>query len=112
MEEAKRNNQINWPQPCYLQLLKLKLELKKQSQKEGGDIKTEDKMDVDEETKPKVDAKESNDDEKKETKKQPVSDEPVTVRYARTPYKISNLSRVLPVQSNFISFIKDDRFVQ
>lgn len=84
---------------------------KKQSQKEGGDIKAEDKMDVDEETKPKVDAKESNDDEKKETKKQPVSDEPVTVRYARTPYKISNLSRVLPVQSNFISFIKDDRFV-
>ncbi|KAK6205246.1 armadillo-type protein [Scheffersomyces amazonensis] len=41
----------------------------------------------------------------------PASTEPSQVRYTKTPYKISNLSRVLPVQSTYLSFIKEDRFV-
>lgn len=53
--------------------------------------------------------------DKKETKEEQVqkalSFEPVAVRYLKVPYKISNLSRVLPNQANFVSFIKDERFV-
>ncbi|KAL6451058.1 RPN2 26S proteasome regulatory subunit RPN2 [Candida maltosa Xu316] len=83
---------------------------KKHHQKETGEAtsKHEDKMDVDEE-KPKVEGEGEKKEPTKTTEK-PVSDEPVTVRYTKTPYKIENLSRVLPLQSNFISFIKDDRF--
>lgn len=88
---------------------------RKQSQKEGGastgeTAKPEDKMDIDEESKTKVETEKTTTQE--ETKKEkPPSDEPVTVRYTKTAYEIENLSRVLPLQSNFISFIKDDRFV-
>lgn len=37
--------------------------------------------------------------------------EPNTIRYLKVPYKISNFSRVLPNQANFVSFSKDERFV-
>ncbi|KAI5951222.1 RPN2 [Candida jiufengensis] len=45
-------------------------------------------------------------DSKETTKTQPQSQP----RYTKTPYKIDNLSRVLPSQINYISF-KDDRFL-
>jgi 26S proteasome regulatory subunit N2 len=38
-------------------------------------------------------------------------EEVAVVRYNKVPYKISNLTRVLPIQSTYVSFIKDDRFV-
>ncbi|KAI3404057.2 RPN2 [Candida oxycetoniae] len=90
---------------------------KKQSKKD------EDKMDIDkekkkEENKPneekktgdkKIDKDESKDDKKESLHQQ--SQQPVTVRYTKTPYKIENLSRVLPQQAPYVSFIKDDRFI-
>ena len=42
---------------------------------------------------------------------QPALQQPATVRYTKSAYKIENLSRVLPQQANYVSFIKDDRFV-
>ncbi|KAG5421301.1 RPN2 [Candida metapsilosis] len=94
---------------------------KKQHKKEETD-----KMDVDEEKKDdKKEEKKSEDgeapskeskstaskgDEKKDDKKE-ISSQPATIRYSKTPYKIENLSRVLPQQSSYVSFIKDDRFV-
>ncbi|CAI5757042.1 unnamed protein product [Candida verbasci] len=83
---------------------------RKQSIKES-----DDKMEVDEvkkeDEKKEDDKKQEKKDEKKQEKKEEKSDSPVIVRYTKTPYKIGNLSRVLPLQSNYISFIKDDRFV-
>lgn len=48
---------------------------------------------------------------KDELKKDEASDEVPVIRYCKTPYKISNMTRVLPAQSNYISFIKDERFI-
>ncbi|CAK7900227.1 26S proteasome regulatory subunit Rpn2p [[Candida] anglica] len=48
---------------------------------------------------------------KDESKKDEASDEVPVIRYCKTPYKISNMTRVLPAQSNYISFIKDERFI-
>lgn len=36
--------------------------------------------------------------------------EPVAIRYMKTPFKINNLSRVVPAEANYVSFIKNDRF--
>lgn len=52
----------------------------------------------------------SKEDNKKDENKE-TSFQPATIRYTKTPYKIENLSRVLPQQSSYVSFIKDDRFV-
>lgn len=85
--------------------------IKKKKSQEGDD-EEEDKMEIEQE---KGDAKkdESNKDEsKKEDKKSSSNEDEVpTIRYSKVPYKIGNLTRVLPVQSNYISFIKDDRFI-
>lgn len=81
---------------------------KSQAKKEGEEGEDdEDKMDLDETKKETDDEKEDVKDEPEEVKK----DEPLTVRYNKTPYKIENLSRVLPAQSNYVSFIKEQRFV-
>ena len=32
-------------------------------------------------------------------------------KYSSKPYKVDNMTRILPQQSRYISFIKDDRFV-
>ncbi|KAG7663111.1 RPN2 [[Candida] subhashii] len=98
---------------------KAKTRAKKKQRKHEGESAAEDKMDIDdakadEEQENKNKSEEPKSEEKaksvtpKETKP---SDEPVQVRYSKTPYKIENLSRVLPLQSNFVSFLKDDRFV-
>lgn len=81
-----------------------------------------DKMDIDDEPvkveKPEEQVAEEKEpktedqttDEQKDKTEQP-KDEVVPIRYSKTPYKISNLSRVLPAQSNYISFAKDSRYV-
>lgn len=78
---------------------------KKQSKKDKSDdiivdepekVNKDDKLD-----KPKL----------KEVEKDEKHDDPIPIRYAKTPYTIGNMSRVLPAQSNYIAFIKDDRFV-
>lgn len=65
----------------------------------------EDNMEVDES---KVEIKE---EEKKEEEPSEEEKKEETIRYSKTPYKIQNLSRVLPAQTNYVSFIKDQRFV-
>lgn len=67
-----------------------------------------DKMEVDEE---KPEEKEEEKDEEEKDKSEESKDEPATIRYTKTPYKIGNLTRVLPAQANYVSFVKDDRFV-
>ncbi|CAH2350973.1 26S proteasome regulatory subunit Rpn2p [[Candida] railenensis] len=83
---------------------------KKKSQE--GDEEEEDKMEIEQEKedakKDETDKEESKKEEKKST---PNEDEVPTIRYSKVPYKVGNLTRVLPVQSNYISFIKDDRFI-
>ncbi|KAK6460355.1 armadillo-type protein [Scheffersomyces coipomensis] len=83
---------------------------KKQDLKDETDGKKDvEKMEIDEESKPETEVKVE--ESKEEKPAEPASSEQAQVRYAKTPYKISNLSRVLPVQSNYLSFIRDDRFV-
>lgn len=55
------------------------------------------------------DATKKSDEPKPENKED--SWEPLAIRYSKTPYTIKNLSRVLPSQVGFVSFIKDERFV-
>ena len=50
-------------------------------------------------------------DEDKKGEEKEIGNEPQPIRYLKTPFKIENMSRVLPAQSNYISFVKDDRFV-
>ncbi|KAK6459498.1 armadillo-type protein [Scheffersomyces xylosifermentans] len=97
-----------------------KKKLSKKSEGESASkVKDEDKIEVDEE--PEKALEKASDkseketpaekDESKETKEQK-SNEPAPIRYSKTPFKINNLSRVLPIQSNYVSFIKEDeRFV-
>ena len=81
----------------------------------------DDQMEVDEGEKSKADATE---EEKTETKEEETKEEKpdasssssskyeqVGIRYAKTPYQINNLSRVLPSQAGFVSFNKDERFL-
>lgn len=75
----------------------------------------EDEMDVD---KPKGDKKKEKEESKKKEEEEEESkekteetEEDTTVKYSKTPYKLQNLSRVLPTQLKYISFNKDERFV-
>lgn len=49
----------------------------------------------------------------KEEKTEPAKDEEEGsgIRYVKTPYKINNLSRVLPAQASFVKFVKEGRFL-
>lgn len=68
--------------------------------KEGTEVKGEDPKEVQDDK-----------DTKEKSEQKVTSFEPVPIRYLKIPYKIGNLSRVLPNQANFVSFIKDERFV-
>lgn len=84
---------------------------KKQSKKDkNDDVEMEE---AEKKEKPeKVEKDEQADKSKaKESEEEEKHDEPIPIRYTKTPYTISNMSRVLPAQSNYIAFIKDDRFV-
>mgnify|MGYP001141761077 CR=1 FL=1 len=94
---------------------------KKQSKKEKSDDMEVDHAEIKpaKEVKPetsdetKSEQKDSEADKKNadKEKEKAKADEPVTIRYSKQPYKINNLTRVLPIQSNYISFVKEGRFV-
>lgn len=90
----------------------VKKEEKSEVKKEEKSEKKEDKSDKKEENADKKENKSENDERAKseEGEDEKISYEPATIRYVKTPYKINNLSRVLPAESNFVSFIKDERF--
>jgi 26S proteasome regulatory subunit N2 len=79
----------------------------KKTQKQSKD----EEMEIDEKAKEKPDS--TKDDKKSEESKEKNEEveEDNTIRYSKTPYKLANLSRVLPNQLKYISFNKDDRFV-
>lgn len=80
--------------------------------KKSQKIKGEDEMDVDEKSHEKKEDTSSKEEEKSEEKsEEKAEDEDTTIRYVKSPYKISNVSRVLPVQLKYISFNKEERFV-
>lgn len=121
VEEAKEKQPDKIAKAVLSTTIKAKARAKKQQAKK----EKEDQMEIDEKPQPKETTESSapaNEPEtsvkqeaevpvdKTETPKQ-TSFEPVTIRYSKTPYKIGNLSRVLPNQANFVSFIKDERFV-
>lgn len=121
VEEAKDKQPDKVAKAVLSTTVKAKARAKKQQAKksaEGEDVKAEDKMQIDEpETKTEDAVKETepsaeNKEEVKESEKEePESFEPIPIKYSKTPYKISNLARVLPTQSSFVSFIKDERFL-
>lgn len=119
VEESKEKQPDKLATAVLSTTAKAKTRAKKKQHKKEED----DKMDVDVDTKEdkKVekktedsaetkDNKASKDESKKDDAKE-VSSLPATIRYTKTSYKIENLSRVLPQQSGYVSFIKDDRFV-
>lgn len=127
VEEAKEKQPDKITKAVLSTTVKAKARAKKQQAKKEK-IKKEDHMDVDEvKTEPEAEksstqksdsttstkeSKEATDSKDgKEENEKPLSFEPVAARYLKVPYKISNLSRVLPNQANFVSFIKDERFV-
>ncbi|RKP32832.1 26S proteasome regulatory complex, non-ATPase subcomplex, Rpn2/Psmd1 subunit [Metschnikowia bicuspidata] len=92
---------------------------KQQAKKEKGE--KDDNMEVDEakvkadgESKPATekasDDKKAAEEKEKTEKLERTAFELVPIRYLKVPYKISNLSRVLPNQANYVSFIKDKYF--
>ena len=87
-----------------------KNQAKKQEEEGIKPEPTDDKMDIDETDKKAKDDKESK-ESKEDVEDSKNKDEQLSIRYTKTPYKIGNLSRVLPAQSNYISFSKDSRFV-
>lgn len=122
VEETKEKQPDKVAKAVLSTTAKAKARAKMQQAKKEED--KEDAMDVDEkkeevkkeevekpEDKANEPAEEKKEDTKEDDKKEDLSYEPVNIRYVKTPYKISNLSRVLPAQGNFVSFIKDDRFV-
>lgn len=77
-------------------------QLKKQGQDDNA-VPNDSQMDIDEKQKESPKEEEDKDEKSK--------NEHSVIRYQKTPYKIENLCRVLPAQSNYISFAKDSRFV-
>lgn len=123
VEESKEKQPDKLATAVLSTTAKAKTRAKKKQHKKEED----DKMEVDDEKKDskKVEKKSedttelvpkdnkvsaSKEDNKKDENKETCS-QPATIRYTKTPYKIENLSRVLPQQSSYVSFIKDDRFV-
>ncbi|GEQ67009.1 hypothetical protein JCM33374_g672 [Metschnikowia sp. JCM 33374] len=90
----------------------------KMQQAKKKEEQDDDQMEVDEDkvktednavTKEEDEAK-NNEDETSAEKPESSSFEQIGLRYVKTPYQISNLSRVLPSQAGFVSFNKDERF--
>jgi 26S proteasome regulatory subunit N2 len=67
----------------------------------------DDEMDVDEKVKPE----EARKAEEKDKETPTGEEEETTIKYCKTPYKLDNVTRVLPSQLKYISFNKDARFV-
>lgn len=76
---------------------------KKQRSDSATKADVTDSMDIDESGQ-KIKSGSENEDTKNR-------EELVSIRYSKTPYKIDNLSRVLPAQANYVSFTKDSRYV-
>lgn len=124
VEEAKEKQPDKITKAVLSTTAKAKARAKKQQAKKSDEEKGGDAMDVDTEVKteaePEVKSEEKSEEKPEEKSEEKAADkedeegkvsyEPVTLRYVKTPYKISNLSRVLPAEANFVSFIKDDRF--
>lgn len=128
VEEAKEKQPDKITKAVLSTTAKAKARAKKQHAKKLDEEKASDAMEVDVDVKKEIDTvkneekKEEKQDEKtkagetisnkadEDAEEEKVSYEPVTIRYVKTPYKINNLSRVLPAEANFVSFIKDDRF--
>ncbi|CUM67555.1 uncharacterized protein PRCAT00005255001 [Priceomyces carsonii] len=87
--------------------VKAKARAKKNQGKKEDKSSSGDKMDVDEDEINKKSEKPIKSDSAEDTRDK---DETFAIRYVKTPYKIPNMSRVLPVQSNYVSFPKDCRF--
>ncbi|KAH3681353.1 hypothetical protein WICPIJ_007706 [Wickerhamomyces pijperi] len=78
----------------------------KRSKKE----KDEDEMDVDEKKSESAKPTDAGDSTVTQDKSETEDDEDTVVKYCKSPYKLSNMSRVLPNQLKYISFQKEDRF--
>lgn len=121
VEEAEEKQPDKVAKAVLSTTAKAKARAKKQQAKKQEE-KGEDAMDVEEPQKSgdadttategkESEAKEEKGDDKKEDKDDAHSFEPANIRYIKTPYKIGNLSRILPAQASYVSFIKGDRFV-
>lgn len=91
-----------------------KKQLAKKGEKDGDamaiDEKVGDKKEADvKEPEPKKEEEEE-EEKKEDAAEESTSYEPLAIRYAKTPFKISNLSRVVPAEANYVSFIKNERF--
>lgn len=116
VEEAKEKQ----PDKITTAVLSTTARAKARAKKQAKEEDKGDSMDVEPEVKKeasteKKDDKSENTTEEKTAKAEDAQEdktsyEPVAIRYVKTPYKISNLSRVLPAEASFVSFIKDDRF--
>lgn len=109
VEESKEKQ----PDKVATAVLSTTARAKARAKKHGKDTEKEEdvnKMEVDES---KLDVKEEEEEGKPETSKNEESEEKKedVIRYSKTPFKIENLSRVLPAQANYVSFMKDQRFV-
>lgn len=82
---------------------------KNQARKQEDEVASDDKMEVEKES-INVKSEEADSNDKEKEKEPSKVDEPAQTRYSKTPYKISNLSRVLPAQANYVSF-SNDRFI-
>lgn len=116
VEEAKEKQPDKITTAVLSTTARAKARAKKQAKEEdkGDSMDVEPEVKKEASTEKKDDKSESTTEEKtakiEEAEDDKTSYEPVAIRYVKTPYKISNLSRVLPAEASFVSFIKDDRF--
>ncbi|QLL32355.1 hypothetical protein HG536_0C05240 [Torulaspora globosa] len=73
--------------------------------------KTKKEKDQSEDDKSSRDREEDKQEPTKERDNKDKEDEPNKVKYSAKPYKVENMSRILPQQARYISFNKDDRFI-
>ncbi|CCC70419.1 hypothetical protein NCAS_0E03490 [Naumovozyma castellii] len=73
--------------------------------------KTKKEKEPAEEEKAKTKQPEKEEDKKPAAEAKPASEDVYKTKYSSKPYKIGNMSRVLPQQSKYISFNKQERFI-
>lgn len=71
--------------------------------------KDKDEKDLKDEKAPSKEEEQKNETQNKES--DVTGDEVTKAKYSAKPYKIQNLTRVLPQQSRYVSFVKNSRFV-
>lgn len=109
VEESKEKQPDKIATAVLSTTVRAKARAKKNVKKE--DNEETDKMEIDD-TQSGVKTSEDKPKPKEEASEESnENNEPAVARYTKTPYKIENMSRVLPLQSNYVSFSKDDRFV-